>query len=72
VPVATYGAGYEADLALARLEAEGIPAVRRGNDIVGILGPGFEGTSSRGVTVLVPSALVDDAREVLAPADGTV
>ena len=65
VPVATYGAGFEADLAVARLEAAGILAVARGNDITGIFGPGFGGATARGVAVLVPSDAVDAAREIL-------
>ena len=65
VAIATYGAGYEADIAIARLDAAGITAVRQGNDTVGILGPGFEGRSARGVNVLVPSDIVAEAQEVL-------
>jgi hypothetical protein len=68
VTVATYGAVYEADLAVARLEAAGLLAVSRGNDITGIFGPGFGGATARGVAVLVPSDAVDAAREILAPA----
>lgn len=65
VKIANYSAGYEADLAIAVLDAAGIPAMRRGNDIVGLFGPGFEGPTARGVDVFVPAAAVDDAREVL-------
>ena len=65
VPVASYAARFEADLAVARLEAEGILAVARGNDITGIFGPGFGGSTARGVLVLVPSDAVDAAREIL-------
>jgi hypothetical protein len=65
VTIANYRAGYEADLVIAVLDAAGIPAVRRGNDIVGLFGPGFEGPTARGVDVLVPAAAADDAREVL-------
>ncbi len=65
IPVATFGAGYEADLAVAHLEAAGILAVARGNDITGIFGPGFGGATARGVAVLVPSDAVDAAREIL-------
>ena len=43
---ATYASGFEADVAVARLEREEILAVRRGNDIVGLFGPGFEGASA--------------------------
>ena len=66
IPVARYAAGYEADLAVARLEAAGILAVARGNDITGIFGPGFSGASARGVDVLVVSDAADAAREILA------
>ena len=65
VKIANYRAGYEADLAIAVLDASGIPAIRRGNDIVGLFGPGFEGPTSRGVDVFVPAAAAADAREVL-------
>jgi len=62
---ATYATGFEADVAVVRLEREGITAVRRGNDIVGLFGPNFEGSSARGVSVLVPSDEVEQARKVL-------
>lgn len=65
VKIANYSAGYEADLAIAVLDAAGIPALRRGNDIVGLFGPGFEGPTTRGVDVFVPAAVAADAREVL-------
>lgn len=69
VAVATFGAGFEADLAVVRLEAAGIMAVARGNDIVGLFGPGFGGVTARGVTVLVPSDAVVAAREILGDTD---
>lgn len=69
VVIASFGAGYEADIAIARLEAAGITAVRRGNDLVGLFGPSFEGRSVRGIEVLVPSDEAAVARDVLAPAD---
>jgi hypothetical protein len=65
VPVAEYSASYEADIAVARLEAAGILAVSRGNDIVGVFGPGFGGASALGVRVLVPSDAAEAAREIL-------
>jgi hypothetical protein len=71
VPVAMYAAGLEADLAIARLEAAGILAVRRDNDTVGIFGPGFQGPSARGVAVLVVSDTMAEAQRVLAPDPGT-
>jgi hypothetical protein len=63
--VASFAAGFEADLAVARLDAAGILAVARGNDIVGLFGPGFGGATSRGVDVLVPSDAVTAARRIL-------
>lgn len=68
VPVATFSAGVEADFAVARLEAAGILAVARGNDIAGIFGPGFGGATARGVDVLVLTDAVDAAREILGAA----
>jgi hypothetical protein len=40
-------------------------AAARGNDIVGIFGPGFQGTTARGVDVVVASDQLDEARELL-------
>ena len=61
----TFGSALEADVAVSRLEAAEIPAVARGNDIVGIFGPGFQGVTAKGVDVLVPAAALEDARMVL-------
>jgi hypothetical protein len=69
VSVATFEVGLEADIAVARLEAAGILAVARGNDIVGIFGPGFQGATGRGVEVLVPTDAVDAARDILTDVD---
>ncbi len=63
--VATYASGFEADFAIAQLTAAEIPAVRNTNDTAGIFGPGFQGATSRGVTVLVPAAAIKDARAAL-------
>ena len=65
VAVAVFAAGFEADIAVARLESAGILAVRRDNDTVGIFGPGFQGATARGVAVLVPSDAVAEARDIL-------
>jgi hypothetical protein len=69
ISVATYASALEADIAVARLESAGILAVARGNDIVGLFGPGFGGNTARGVEVLVPSDEIDTARELLNEAD---
>jgi hypothetical protein len=63
--IANFGSGLEADLAVEQLRGQNIPAEARGNDIVGIFGPSFQGTTARGVDVLVPSNLVDKARDIL-------
>ena len=63
--VATFASGFEADLAIAQLGAARIPAVRDNNDTVGIFGPGFQGATARGVTVLVPLDALEEARVVL-------
>ncbi len=55
----------EAELSVQSLEAAGIPARFRAHDAVGVFGPGFQGTVPRGVDLLVPSPLVQEAREVL-------
>ena len=65
VRLTTFGSAFEADLAVARLESAEIPAVSRGNDIVGIFGPGFQGATAKGVDVLVPEAALEDARALL-------
>jgi hypothetical protein len=70
VPVAVFAGGFEADVALARLESAGILAVRRDNDTVGIFGPGFQGASARGVAVLVPSDAAAEARSILESESG--
>jgi hypothetical protein len=69
--VATFASGFEADLAIALLDAAEIPAIRDNNDSVGIFGPGFQGASSRGVTVRVPADALEDAREILATDDSS-
>ena len=68
--LATYASGFEADLAIAQLESLGIPTVRNNNDTVGIFGPGFQGATSHGVTVSVPSNMVDEARAAVTLVDG--
>lgn len=62
--VAAYPSGVEADLAIAMLDAAGIPAIRSG-DTTGLFGPGFQGSSFKSVIVSVPDDSVEDAREVL-------
>ena len=56
---------HEADLAKGRLEASGIPCRidRRGG--VGLFGLGFAGDTVRGVAILVPRTMLDEARMAL-------
>jgi hypothetical protein len=63
--LANFGSGLEADLAVEQLRGQNIPAQTRGNDIVGIFGPGFQGATARGVDVLVPSDFLAKARAIL-------
>ncbi len=63
--VATFSSGVEADVTVAILKAAGIEAYARGNDIVGIFGPGFQGSTARGVDVIVPRTELDKARMAL-------
>lgn len=72
VRLANLGSGLEADILRERLRAAGIHAETRGNDIVGIFGPGFQGTTARGVDVLVLLEDLSAAREVLADHRGSV
>ncbi len=65
VKLTTFSSALEADSAVSRLEAAEIPAMSRGNDIVGIFGPGFQGATAKGVDVLVPAAALHDARQLL-------
>ncbi|HVB32119.1 MAG TPA: DUF2007 domain-containing protein [Gemmatimonadaceae bacterium] len=65
VKLTTYSSALDADVAVSQLEAADIPALARGNDIVGLFGPGFQGATARGVDVLVPEAALKDARAVL-------
>jgi hypothetical protein len=64
--LANYGSGFEADFAVERLRGAGIEAVARGNDIVGIVGAGFQGTTARGVDVMVLERDLESARAILA------
>ncbi len=58
----TYASGFEADIAMAELEAGKIPAIRDSNNAVGIFGPGFQGTTPQGFTVRVAADALEAAR----------
>jgi len=70
--LANFGSGLEADIAVERLRGAGIPAESKGKDIAGIFGVGFQGTTARGVDVLVPDNLLAKARDVLELDDDAV
>lgn len=65
VKLANFASGWEADIAAARLRSAGLEVQTRGNDIVGIVGPGFQGATTRGVDVLVIDRQLAAARRVL-------
>lgn len=69
VVATSYRYGYEADIAVAKLQASGILAVKRGDAPVGLLSPGYDKHFS-GVQVLVPSDVADEARRILNESPG--
>ena len=70
VKLANFASGLEAELAVELLRGAGLHAQLRGNDIVGIVGPGFQGTTTRGVDVLVLDEEVAKGREILEDISG--
>lgn len=66
--LATFATGFEADLARATLEAEGLLVLVKGPQ-VGLYGPGFQGVMGAGVELLVPSPELARARALLDPID---
>ena len=64
VPLASFANGLDADLARARLEAEGIPVILKGPQ-VGMFGAGFQGSFMGGAELLVPSPELDRAKALL-------
>jgi hypothetical protein len=63
--LANYASGLEAEMTAERLRSAGLHVDVRGNDVVGIVGPGFQGVTARGVDVLVLDTELDDARALL-------
>ncbi|MCC7053737.1 MAG: DUF2007 domain-containing protein [Gemmatimonadaceae bacterium] len=61
-----FGNELEASIAVAILDASGIPAIVRSNDSVGLFGAGFQGFTAMGVSLMVPSAALEAARTALA------
>lgn len=64
VELATFGTGFEADLARQSLTDAEIPCLLRGNQ-AGMFGAGFQGPVMGGIALYVPSTAIDTARDVL-------
>jgi len=64
-PVASYAALYEAEMAQGRLDSVRIPSRLDQQGGVGMFGPGHQGTSVRGVVLLVPRERLAEARNAL-------
>jgi hypothetical protein len=71
VRLVNFATAWEAESLVEQLRSAGLHAMTKGNDIVGIVGPGFSGATARGVDVMVTSDGVDSAREILAAFRGT-
>ena len=65
VMLARYSTVLDAERAKATLESEGIDSVVESGAAPGIFGPGFQGAVPGGVAVLVRSADVDRAWQVV-------
>lgn len=65
VKVAVFPSATTAELVRQQLDGAEIP-VAVINDQTGIFGPGFSGSAVLGVTILVQSGFVEEAREVVA------
>jgi len=65
IKLANYASALEADIVAERLRGAGLQAMVQGRDIVGVVGPGFQGITARGVDVLVIDAELDEARTLL-------
>ena len=72
VKLATFGSGLEAEFTAETLRGMGLEAQVRSNDIVGIVGPGFQGTTTGGVDVLVLDIEAERARAILDDMKGDV
>lgn len=64
VELATFGTGFEADLAQQSLTEAEIPCLMRGNQ-AGIFGAGFQGPVMGGITLYVPASAMETARDLL-------
>ncbi len=67
IRIRSFNSTFEAEQAQMILEDEEIPALIQGNS-VGMFGAGFQGIVVGGVTLSVPSPVVDDAEALLSAA----
>ena len=65
VIAASYDALYKAEMAVGQLQAAEIPTRIDQKGGVGLFGASFQGTTVRGVDVLVPASAMDEARRLL-------
>jgi hypothetical protein len=65
VHLANFATLWEAESLVEQLRSGGLHAVTKGNDIVGIVGPGFSGATARGIDVMVTSDGLAAARDIL-------
>jgi len=66
VVFAVYPAAYEAEMIAAQLQDAGFLARVDAGEAVGIFGASFQGATSRGTKVLVPSSQLEAARNHMA------
>ncbi len=71
VVLAVYPAAYEAEMIAAQLQSAGFLARTDSGEAVGIFGASFQGPTTQGTRVLVPSFDLDAARVFLADVTGT-
>ena len=71
VRLVNFASAWEAESLVEQLRSAGVHATTKGNDIVGIVGPGFGGATARGVDVMVTSDAIATARDILAAFRGT-
>ena len=71
VVLAVYPAAYEAEMIAAQLQSAGFLACIDAGEAVGIFGASFQGATSQGTRVLVPSSQLEAARAQVADVSGT-
>jgi hypothetical protein len=71
VVLAVYPAAYEAEMIAAQLQNAGFVARIDAGEAVGIFGASFQGATSQGTRVLVPSSQLEAARAQVADVSGT-